>query len=84
MKYALAYDIGTTGVKTCLFEIDETIKLVADAIVDVLACFFVVNDRAICVHYKTDMVVIARIVNKRLYKNAGENKRKGKTNRIYT
>lgn len=32
MKYALAYDIGTTGVKTCLFEIDKTIKLVADAI----------------------------------------------------
>ncbi|MDD6011900.1 MAG: FGGY-family carbohydrate kinase [Oscillospiraceae bacterium] len=32
MKYALAYDIGTTGVKTCLFEIDETIRLIADAI----------------------------------------------------
>ena len=32
MKYALAYDIGTTGVKTCLFEIDKTIKLIADAI----------------------------------------------------
>ena len=32
MKYALAYDIGTTGVKTCLFEVDESIKLVADAI----------------------------------------------------
>ena len=32
MKYALAYDIGTTGVKTCLFEIDKSIKLVADAI----------------------------------------------------
>ena len=32
MKYALAYDIGTTGVKTCLFEIDESIKLIADAI----------------------------------------------------
>ena len=31
MKYALAYDIGTTGVKTCLFEIDKQIKLVADA-----------------------------------------------------
>ncbi len=27
-KYVIAYDIGTTGVKTCLFEIDETIKLV--------------------------------------------------------
>ncbi len=29
--YVLAYDIGTTGVKTCLFRIDETISLVADA-----------------------------------------------------
>lgn len=27
MKYALAYDIGTTGVKTCLFEIGDTIRL---------------------------------------------------------
>lgn len=31
MKYALAYDIGTTGVKTCLFEIDSSIRLIADA-----------------------------------------------------
>ncbi|MBR3817492.1 MAG: FGGY-family carbohydrate kinase [Clostridia bacterium] len=31
MKYALAYDIGTTGVKTCLFEIGDQIKLIADA-----------------------------------------------------
>ena len=29
MKYALAYDIGTTGVKTCLFEIGDSIKLLA-------------------------------------------------------
>ncbi len=29
MKYALAYDIGTTGVKTCLFEIGDTIRLLA-------------------------------------------------------
>ena len=29
--YVLAYDIGTTGVKTCLFRIDDTITLVADA-----------------------------------------------------
>ena len=28
MKYLLAYDIGTTGVKTCLFEVDRTIRLV--------------------------------------------------------
>lgn len=34
MKYALAYDIGTTGVKTCLFEIDDTITLIADSIGD--------------------------------------------------
>ena len=29
MKYALAYDIGTTGVKTCLFEIGSNIRLIA-------------------------------------------------------
>lgn len=28
-KYALAYDIGTTGVKTCLFRIDSVITLLA-------------------------------------------------------
>ena len=27
MKYLLAYDIGTTGVKTCLFEVDHSIRL---------------------------------------------------------
>lgn len=27
MKYLLAYDIGTTGVKTCLFEVDRSIRL---------------------------------------------------------
>ena len=32
MKYALAYDVGTTGVKTCLFKIDGSVELVADAI----------------------------------------------------
>ncbi|MGN0467812.1 MAG: FGGY-family carbohydrate kinase [Acutalibacteraceae bacterium] len=32
MNYALAYDIGTTGVKTCLFEIENDIKLVAAAV----------------------------------------------------
>lgn len=31
MTYVLAYDIGTTGVKTCLFSIDHTIQLVASA-----------------------------------------------------
>ncbi|MDR2526177.1 MAG: FGGY-family carbohydrate kinase [Oscillospiraceae bacterium] len=29
--YALAYDIGTTGVKTCIFRIGETIELLAGA-----------------------------------------------------
>ena len=29
MKYAMAYDIGTTGVKTCLFEIGDDIRLIA-------------------------------------------------------
>ena len=28
-KYILAYDIGTTGVKTCLFEVGESIDLIA-------------------------------------------------------
>lgn len=27
----MAYDVGTTGVKTCLFEITDTIKIVASA-----------------------------------------------------
>ena len=31
MKYVLAYDIGTTGVKTCLFSIDRDISLVSSA-----------------------------------------------------
>jgi xylulokinase len=30
-KYILAYDIGTTGVKTCLFEVNESIKLLSSA-----------------------------------------------------
>lgn len=29
MIYVLAYDIGTTGVKTCLFRVDDTITLLA-------------------------------------------------------
>ena len=29
MAYLIAYDVGTTGVKTCLFEVKETIKLIA-------------------------------------------------------
>jgi len=29
MKYVIAYDIGTTGLKTCIFEIDKTIKLLS-------------------------------------------------------
>lgn len=31
MTYILAYDIGTTGVKTCLFEVTDTIKLLTSA-----------------------------------------------------
>ena len=31
MKYVLAYDIGTTGVKTCLFSIESDIRLLASA-----------------------------------------------------
>ncbi len=30
-KYILAYDIGTTGVKTCLFEVDKSIELLSYA-----------------------------------------------------
>ena len=29
MLYAIAYDVGTTGVKTCLFEIDSEVRLIA-------------------------------------------------------
>lgn len=29
MKYVIAYDVGTTGLKTCIFKIDKTIKLVS-------------------------------------------------------
>ena len=32
MNYALAYDIGTTGIKTCLFKIEDGIELVAAAV----------------------------------------------------
>ncbi|MBO5995469.1 MAG: carbohydrate kinase, partial [Firmicutes bacterium] len=31
MAYILAYDVGTTGVKTCLFTVDKTIELLGDA-----------------------------------------------------
>ncbi|MDF2800872.1 MAG: carbohydrate kinase [Anaerocolumna sp.] len=31
MTYVIAYDIGTTGVKTCLFGIDKCIKLISSA-----------------------------------------------------
>ena len=31
MTYILAYDIGTTGVKTCLFGVDSTIRLLSSA-----------------------------------------------------
>lgn len=31
MTYAISYDIGTTGVKTCLFGIDEKIELISAA-----------------------------------------------------
>ena len=31
MQYILAYDIGTTGMKTCLFQIADTISLVSSA-----------------------------------------------------
>ena len=30
--YVIAYDVGTTGIKTCIFEIDKTIRLRAAAV----------------------------------------------------
>lgn len=30
-KFVIAYDVGTTGLKTCLFEIDKDIKMLASA-----------------------------------------------------
>ena len=30
-KYAITYDIGTTGVKTCIFELGKSIKLISAA-----------------------------------------------------
>ena len=30
-KYVISYDIGTTGVKSCLFEIEKSITLVSAA-----------------------------------------------------
>ena len=29
MLYAIAYDVGTTGVKTCLFAMDKEVRLLA-------------------------------------------------------
>ncbi|HAF60293.1 MAG TPA: FGGY family carbohydrate kinase [Bacillota bacterium] len=31
MIYAIAYDLGTSAVKTCLFKIDESIEMIASA-----------------------------------------------------
>jgi len=31
MKYIIAYDIGTTGLKTCLFKVDSSIELISAA-----------------------------------------------------
>ena len=31
MTYVIAYDVGTTGVKTCLFSVDRTISLLKSA-----------------------------------------------------
>jgi len=31
MKYVIAYDIGTTGVKTCIFKLDKKIEIVASS-----------------------------------------------------
>ena len=31
MHYVIAYDVGTTGIKTCLFRIDRQVELVEGA-----------------------------------------------------
>ena len=30
-NYVLAYDVGTTGIKTCLIEIDKNIRIISAA-----------------------------------------------------
>ena len=30
-KYVITYDIGTTGIKTCLIEIDKTMNILASS-----------------------------------------------------
>lgn len=30
-KYIMAYDVGTTGIKTCIFEIDKDFRILASA-----------------------------------------------------
>lgn len=30
-KYVITYDIGTTGIKTCLIEIEDTMRILASA-----------------------------------------------------
>lgn len=33
-QYVLAYDVGTTGIKTCLFELSQGVKLIESAVGD--------------------------------------------------
>ena len=40
---------------------DLASELVIKAVVDVVACLFVVDNRAVCVHYKADMVIILKL-----------------------
>ena len=30
--YVITYDVGTSGIKTCIFEITDSIKLIASAV----------------------------------------------------
>lgn len=34
LQYVLAYDVGTTGIKTCLFELSQGVKLIESAVGD--------------------------------------------------
>jgi sugar (pentulose or hexulose) kinase len=42
--YVIAYDVGTTGLKTCLFDIDEEKKIIR---FDVVLSFDITHDEAI-------------------------------------
>ena len=61
-KYAISYDIGTTGVKTCVFEITDTIKLLAGESKGykfILASALVESVIGVCVVPSSNVIVIS-------------------------